>query len=532
MTAREQKWAQERIRSESGPGTPPGTGTGVALLYPNRYFVAMSNLGFLWAHHALNSAGLRCERFTMEEGGLTPSIESGARLADFPVIALSLSYELDYARAVSALLQAGVPALRADRTADDPLVIAAGAAVSANPQPLADVCDAFILGDGEPVVPDLARAFSRSPRSARLDALSSVAGVYVPSAGGSPGRACAPHLDACDTYSHILTPDTEFGDMFLIEVMRGCAGGCRFCMAGHLNRPARSRSLESSLRLVELGLRYRKRVGLVGLSSADYPHAEALCRGVRDRGGAVSFSSVTVASLTDSLIEHLVASGQRTVAMAPEAATLRLRDVVNKPMSDELIVGRALACFRAGLSRVRLYFMLGLPGEADEDASAIVRLASAIAEASAPLVSSRVSRCLLTLSVNPFVPKAGTAFQWAPMAPRSVLRKRLGLVSKGVGRIPRANVIHESVKWSRWQAVLARGGADLGPVLVDVASGADWRAALRRRGIGEAHMLERERPADEVFPWDFIGGGVSRDVLRAEYERGLAGRASVRGPGR
>ena len=507
----------------------------IALVYPNTYHVGMSSLGFHAVYRLFNGyADLVCERafwqsrFDPDDPVL--SVESQRGIADFRVIAFSVSYEMDYPHLVGVLRQAGVPIRAGERDEDWPVVIAGGAAVSANPLPVADFCDAIVVGEAEEVIGPLAealRACVREPRDALWRALARVPGVYVPHLSPGPPQTVQRQwvrvLDDYPTSTVIHTPDTEFGGIHLIEVSRGCGRGCRFCMAGYTTRPKREHSVDSILEQARRGLAWCDGIGLVGAAVSDYTQIDVLADRLRRMDARLTVSSLRVDPLSEPLLRALAESGAKTLTMAPEAGSERLRQIVNKGITEADLLHAAERAAHYRFQQLRLYFMLGLPTETDEDADAIADLCEAAA--------SRF-RGRLTANVTPFVPKAHTPFQWMEMAPRQALQARLRRLERRLGRAG-IRVKSESPRWTAVQGVLARGDRRLGDVLAslrDTSLGA-WQRAMDAHGL-DAETYLRSRALDEPLPWSFIQGGPSAAFLRREWERAQRGAPTVPCPPR
>jgi len=497
----------------------------IALAYPNTYQVGMSNLGLQTVYRLFNErADVVCERVFYRQGaGSRPliSLESQRDVKDFAVLAFSISFEMDYFNVVEMLRQADIPPLAEERAEDYPLLLAGGPAVTANPQPLATIFDAFAIGEGEVIVPPLVEALQVGVGESRYELLSALAhipGIYVPSQHQTSSiqhpveRQWVPDLDGCPATSVVLTPDTEFGDMYLIEIARGCGRGCRFCLAGYTYRPVRERSPAVLLEQAEKGLRYRDRIGLVSAAVSDYSHIEELATRLWGMGAKLSVSSLRVAPLPEALVRALAESGVQTLTIAPEAGSQRLRTLINKNVSEDDLMRAVELTARYGLAQLKLYFMLGLPTETEEDVQALIDLVLA--------VRGRFPR-RITVNITPFVPKAHTPFQWVAMAPVEGLKEGLNRIERALR--PRGIAVKaESPAWAAVQGVLSRGDSRVGQALVRVKrrSLAAWRRTLRECQL-DAVEYQRERSLDEPLPWSVVDSGVSRDYLWREMCRGL-----------
>ncbi|MBC8248303.1 MAG: radical SAM protein [Anaerolineales bacterium] len=497
----------------------------IALAYPNTYQVGMSNLGLQTVYRLFNErADVVCERVFYKQGSESRpliSLESQRDVKDFAVLAFSISFEMDYLNVVEMLRQADIPPLAEERDEDYPLLLAGGPAVTVNPQPLAPIFDAFAIGEGEVIVPPLIETLQSGIGESRdnlLSALANIPGIYVPIQPPTSNiqhpvkRQWAPNLDTHPTTSVVLTPDTEFGDMYLIEIARGCGRGCRFCLAGYSYRPVRERSLAVLLEQAEEGLRYRDRIGLVSAAVSDYSRLEELATGLREMGAKLSVSSLRVDPLPEALVRALAESGVQTLTIAPEAGSQRLRTLINKNVSEDDLMRAAELAARYRFAQLKLYFMLGLPTETDEDVQALIDLVLAVRE--------RFPR-RITANITPFVPKAHTPFQWVAMAPVEGLKEGLARIEQAL-RPGGIAVKAESPAWAAVQGVLSRGDSRVGQALVKVKrrSLAAWRRALRECQLDAAEYL-RERSWDEPLPWAVVDSGVSDDYLWREMGRAM-----------
>ncbi len=494
----------------------------VALVYPNSYYIGMSNLGIHAVYSLLNSyPNVVCERvFLGDEPAL--SLESRRPLSDFAVVAFSVSYELDYFNVVRILKASGIPLFAADRDDSHPLVIAGGACITANPMPLLPFFDLVAIGEAEPILPALLPVLAEvAGRDECLRLMAALPGIYAPRhhSGATVARQWAHNLDELVVSSTVLTRDTELGNLYLIEVERGCNWGCRFCLVSGSFCPVRYRSLGPLLDRARLGLKYRKRLGLVGPAVSDHPQIEELLLELARMGAGLSISSLRISPLSSTVLREMVKGGARAISLAPEAGSQRLRRVIRKGISEADILAAAAKVAGEGVKQLKLYFMIGLPSETDADVEEIVTLAL---KCKAILDSARTG-CRLSLNVAPFVPKAGTPFQWLPMADLATLNRRLAILSKSLA--PKGiRVKSESPAWSQVQGALARGDVKLAEVLANVeeVSLAGWRKAIAKSSLDIDHYVLNKWDVNAKLPWAVLDLGVGRQHLELELNRALA----------
>lgn len=507
----------------------------IALVYPNSYHVGMSSLA-LHALYGLWNAreDVVCERgFTASAGlgrsGRKPSptsldhglkktfaLESGAPLDFFPVVAFSVSFEMDYFNVAALLRSAGIPPRAADRDQHHPLVIAGGPAVSANPEPLAPFLDAVVIGEVEPVFSALTNALHlvSDDRDRALDALAQLPGLYLPNRHPAASqiqtvrRQWLPDLDSVPTHSTILTPLTEFANMGLIEIARGCGRGCRFCLAGYAYRPPRQRSVESILAQARELLRHSSRLGLVSAAVSDHSEIDRLARDLRDLKAQISVSSMRVDPVSEPLIRALAESGSRTLTIAPEAGSERLRRLLGKTQTERDVIRAVELAAQYKLHRIKLYFMMGLPTEEEADVRAIVDMVVACADRFPGEV---------TVNIAPFVPKAHTPFQRLEQAPAQLVKRHVVYVERNLRRLG-VGVRSESPAWAEIQGTLARGDRRLADAIlaVDSLTPTTWQRILADLGLSMQEYLCR-RDAKASLPWDFI------DSRSLSYETELFG---------
>lgn len=493
-----------------------------ALAFPNEYRVAMASLGYQLVYRMINDLpNASCERvFLPEPADLKEyirtrtelfTIESLSPLSEFDVLGFSISFEMDYLNVLRVLKLSNLPIKCADRDDYDPIVIAGGPCATFNPEPLADFIDAFVIGDAEDVLPamvDVLEAGRDKPRADTLNGLASVEGVYVPALGNKAVRRIAMDLNAHPASAVIRTDEAEFGDTELVEIARGCGRKCRFCVAGHINRPQRPRDISHECN--------GSKVGLVGAAVFDHPDAKGICESIVESGGQFSTSSIRLETVTSELVSLMTQSGQRTLTIAPEAGSSRLRHVINKDATDEQIFSAVSSAYNAGINRVKLYFMIGLPTETNEDIISIIDLVSRLA--------GEFATINFQVSASSFVPKPWTPFQWHAMERENILKKRYAMLRAGISSIKGANFSGESPRLATIQGYLARGDRRMSAVLeAALESDGDYSAALRDTGIDIAEYIYRTRDFDEKLPWENnIDNRLSRDYLWNEYQKALS----------
>lgn len=522
----------------------------ICLVYPNRYHLGMSNLGFLSVHALLNGMDdVLCDRaFFPDPDELrayratgTPllSLEAERPVADFRVVAFSVSFEADYPAIPDLLSLASIPLFTRDRGAGSPLIIGGGAALFLNPEPVADFFDLLYLGEAEPGLPPLIEAIrSGTPdRRELLPRLSRHPSVYVPSCyelvydgerilrrtplHGAPervDRAILP-FPAPPARSTILTPETEFSSMPLVEVSRGCPRGCRFCAAGFIYHPYRTSPTQAILDSVNQLPPMGKRIGLVGAAVSEHPDIETICSTIVERGGEFSLSSLRIDSLSPTLLDLLRRVGCRSVAIAPEGGSQRLRDLIRKGIDEDQILTACDRLIDHDILNLKLYVIIGLPTETMEDLHELIdlvgRIRGVMLERSRP--KGRIGR--ITLSVNPFIPKPFTPFQWCGMEPLPLLEGKVRHLRDAVRTMPNIDLQVEPLREAWLQALLSRGDRRLGEI---IARGGvkGFLRELKRSGYPADRIVTRTIPVDEILPWGFIGPD-RRTHLRREYELAL-----------
>ena len=532
----------------------PHAGQKVAIVYPNTYFVGMSNLGLHIIYEEINLRNDSvCERiFLPEKKELeaydktkTPlmSIETQRPMHQFDVVAFDVTFEMDYFHIPLMLRHGRVPIMGKDRTEFDPIVIAGGPCATFNPEPFADFIDAFIIGEGEGIVSrvlDIIRngKMEGLDRHAILRQLANESGVYVPSlyvpiyseegefkgyhiAEGVP-KTIKRHFEMLTSGGEtvVATNYTEFGAMYIIEVARGCGRHCRFCMAGYCFRVPRVRPLDILKEGVDRAEQLGKKVGLMGAAISDYLEVDELVNYIRSKDMRYSCASLRADSLTQAVVDGLADSGQKTITIAPETGSERLRRVINKGISEEHLQNAATLSAKSGIQHMRLYIMIGLPTETDEDIEAIVGLA----ERTQAHMAEVGCKGRLTLSINPFIPKPFTPFQWMAMDNQKTVEKKLQYIKKALQKNRRIEVLVESPKEAYIQGVLARGDRRLGAVIAACAAdrgSKSFKAELKAAGLDMDEMNYRERSFDEFLPWSHLDMGMDEGYLEMEWKRSV-----------
>lgn len=546
---------QELYKDEDSRVTVnPHAGQKVAIVYPNTYFVGMSNLGLHIIYEEINLRNDSvCERiFLPEKKELeaydktkTPlmSVETQRPMHQFDVVAFDVTFEMDYFHIPLMLRHGRVPIMGKDRTEFDPIVIAGGPCATFNPEPFADFIDAFIIGEGEGIVSrvlDIIRdgKMEGLDRHAILRQLANISGVYVPSlyvpiysddgefkgyhiAEGAP-KTIKRHFEMLTSGGEtvVATNYTEFGAMYIIEVARGCGRHCRFCMAGYCFRVPRVRPLEILKEGVDRAEKLGKKVGLMGAAISDYPEVDELVTYIRSKDMRYSCASLRADSLTQAVVDGLADSGQKTITIAPETGSERLRRVINKGISEEHLQNAATLSAKSGIQHMRLYIMIGLPTETDEDIEAIVGLA----ERTQAHMAEVGCKGRLTLSINPFIPKPFTPFQWMAMDNQKTVEKKLQYIKKALQKNRRIEVLVESPKEAYIQGVLARGDRRLGAVLAACAAdrgSKSFKAEMKAAGLDMDELNYRERSFDEFLPWSHLDMGMDEGYLEMEWKRSV-----------
>ncbi len=532
----------------------------VLLVYPNSKDVALANLGFQRVHTLLNQVSeVECDHYSLPVGWssdvqeLEPSSirshEWNWSLDQFDVIAFSISFEPDYLNAALILKYFGIPLERSERDASHPLVLAGGSAVFINPEPLADCVDAFFIGEGEGLAEPFFKLFRENQYKDTREFLKSAAripGIYVPQfyhqeyqgdnmvqfkadpevferverhwvKEGSP--------DLC-THSVLHDEVSTFKDMSLMEVTRGCIWACRFCTAGFIYRPPRLPDLKLTYNSLERVLAEQGKtvstVGLVGPSVTDHPDILSLARKIVEDGKKISFSSLRMETLTDELVDLIQKSGQKTLTVAVDGPSERMRRVINKQATDDFIVEKCKFLTEKGILHLKIYSIIGLPGETDEDIDHFISLVERVMKTYIATCSERGNIGQVTIGLSPLIPKPGTPFQWHPMEPVRSLKKKFMRIRKALGRLPHIKLSFGSPNEAYLQTYLSRGDRRvLSFFKTYLANGHNEKKALLESSPSADSFVYRQYGKDDVLPWDVVDHGYKNDFLWSDYQRGL-----------
>ena len=536
---------------------PHGSRLRIALAFPNTYWVGMSNLGFQTVYRLFNAEpDIVCERFFLppkqELAELSQAhaplvtLESQTPVGEFDVIAFSVSFEWDYVNVLTLLRLAGVPRYAAERTNRHPLVVIGGAVTFVNPEPLAPFADVIAAGEGEALVPALRGALTAAAsRSDLLRQLSESRGFYVPSfyepqyaadgtlatyaitpAATAPmpvRKAALKTTEAVDPpATSIFTPDTEFGSRLLVEIVRGCANLCRFCWAGYNYLPVRAFPADRILQLAAAARAHANRAGLVSIALCDHPEIDRILARLHEMGYGISPASLRLDDLTESIVRVLRASGERTITIAPETGSDRLRRVINKTVTNDEILERAELVFANGIENLKLYYMIGLPTETDDDLVAIRDLTIELRARMLKHARPRGHVGRIIGSVNPLVPKPGTAYQWLSMERDTLVDKKIKRLRTLVADLDNVYFNIKSERHSYYQALLSLGDRRVAPAIEAAErNGQNWRAAVAEADVDGDFFIFRDRSRDAMLPWDIIDGGMKAAFFRSEFDKAL-----------
>jgi radical SAM superfamily enzyme YgiQ (UPF0313 family) len=543
------------ILSEAGKISKKSGAFRVALGYPNTYEVGMSNLGFQTIYRLLNQMSqVTCERFFLfgfPPSGGTRTLESNRNIKDFDLIAFSIPFELDYPHVLELLKLSHIPLLTAERKPSSPLLIAGGVAPTLNPEILAPFLDCILIGESEELIGEFMDLYirlrnERMSREEILYQLAQLKGVYVPQfyQTSYEENGCIREryiregiprtierrtidLEKIETFSPVISPYTHFKNTLLIETSRGCIWGCRFCATGYIHQPCRFFKIESILAQVKKYCQNSKHVGLIGAVISDHPNLEDICRQLQSEGFEIGTSSLRVDMTSPNLLKILVDSGLKTLTLAPEVGTDKMWKVLKKNINRESVLKSAGLAREADIQNLKLYFIISLPFEEKSDIDGIIDLIQEVHKIFTGDNGSRKSsrkgeRNLrkITLSINPFVPKPHTPFQWCAMNSEKELKEKLGRIEKAIRDLRGIRLEGKSIREAIIQGILSVGNRNVGMGLFySIEENLNYRQAWKKAGVNINSLIFEPKKADCVFPWDIIDPKVSTDRLRAEYAK-------------
>ena len=511
--------------------------TRVALGFPNSYEIGMSNLGFQWVYRLLNrEEDIACDRFFADEDADRRgprTLETDTPLGDFPLVAFSISWEMDYVNFLRLLPAARIPLERTARGEGDPIVLVGGDCARINPAPLAAWVDVFAMGDAEKIVPSLADVLRRDlSREATLAALAELKGLYVPAVhgaraeGAEDGKIVVQQFKAAEgalrepPHTTLLTPHTELSDKLLIEIARGCSEMCRFCWAAYAMAPQVRVTAEAVLEIARKNRPLTSRAGLIATAVADHPEILPILRGLAALDYHVALSSVKIDAISEEILAILTAQGEHALAIAPEAGNERLRRAINKKVSDEMLFDKVRLIARSGITQLKLYLQVGLPGETDRDVDDVVGLVDALRRVFLEEGRKRGRVGTLVPTVNAFIPKPHTPFENEPLDDPAALEEKMKRLDQAFRKMPNVTFRGMPVVEAIWEAYLAKMGPESAPILLEAAAGEpvrrlvkthrDTLMAVVRPGSAvalPAHAVLRgvfDPHARQAAPWGFI----------------------------
>ncbi len=519
----------------------PGGKINIALVYPNTYHVGMSNLGFQGIYGLLNSMkDVVCERAFLPEdkdfdehvrtGTELFAMESKRPLSRFDIVAFSVSFENDYPNIIKILELSRLPLRSSERATHHPLVIMGGVCAFYNPEPIADFFDICFIGEADETLSEFLDVYrSSGDRSEVLKKSLFAEGLYVPAfyritydfEGKISGRhrlEDAPevvkrrylkNMSKSHMTTSIITSETEFSEMYLLEAMRGCPWDCRFCVASKIYSPLRKKQLKTIEEEIETALSLTKRVGLIGPSLSDYPYIKDVLKKPE-----VDFSITSLRASKKSAELVYFMKDHKSISIAPEAGTERLRKFINKKITEEDILYTSELLFSSDIENLRLYFMVGLPTETREDINGIIDLVKKIRDMS--------PKGSVTLSISTFVPKPYTPFQWHPMESPSEVKDRLKLIKKELLPVKGIKVFHDVPKYAYMQGLFSMGDRRISKVLETMPETSAWMKSVEAAGFNRDFYIFRKKDFNEILPWDFIDMGIEKEALWKEYQEALS----------
>jgi radical SAM superfamily enzyme YgiQ (UPF0313 family) len=495
----------------------------LALGFPSNYEVGMSNLGFQWVYRLFNRVeDLVCERFFFEEEGRAETFETETPLAQFGLLAWSVSWEMDYLNLLKTLDRAGIPRRADQRGEGDPILMIGGDCARINPAPLTPFVDVFAMGDGEKLVLPLSQLLKAGlNRGDFLEAAAKVPGLFVPAIQGiraehSPEgkiviqqamsrKEIGPDYEV--PHSTILTPHTELSDKLLMEISRGCSEMCKFCWAAYAMAPIKQYPAASILATARAGRAFTDRTGLIATAVCDHPEIDIILKGLAELGFHIALSSIKIDAIRAEILEVLARQGERSLAIAPEAGNERLRRFINKKVGDEMLREKVRLIFRHGFTNLKLYLQVGLPSETDEDVRDLVRLVADCRDIALSEAKTTGKMATVVPSVNAFIPKPHTPYENEPLAPEDELKAKMEFLAREFRRMPNVRFRGMPVSEATWEAYLARMDESAAAILERGADGTPVRRLLKDfepEISATVRPMLPPAPAPPATSWKFI----------------------------